>query len=184
MFAVIKTGGKQYRVASGDVIRVEKISGDAGAEVEFSEVLMIGGDKGATVGQPLVAGAAVRATVLDQARGPKIIVFKKKRRQNYRRRKGHRQDLTVVRIADIYPPGAERKPVAAAPAPRPAAKPVEAKPAKAAKPAKPAEKAARPAKKPAAKKPAAKKAKEPTKKPAKAAKPKAGTKAKTGKEKK
>ena len=88
-----------------------------------------------TAPPPLVAGAAVRATVLDQARGPKIIVFKKKRRQNYRRRKGHRQDLTVVRIADIYPPGAERKPVAAAPAPKPAAKPAAeveaAKPAKA-----------------------------------------------------
>jgi large subunit ribosomal protein L21 len=176
MFAVIRTGGKQYRVASGDVIRVEKIPGDAGAEVEFSEVLMIESDEGPTVGQPLVTGAAVRATVLDQARGPKIIVFKKKRRQNYRRRKGHRQDLTVVRIADIYPPGAERKPVTA----KPAAEAGEATPAKAAKPPK---KAARAEEKAAVKKPAAKKAKEPAKKPAaKAAKPKA--KAKTAKEKK
>jgi large subunit ribosomal protein L21 len=97
MFAVIKTGGKQYRVASGDVIKVEKLEAEAGATVTLDQVLMAG-DK---VGTPLVAGATVSAEVVAQDRGPKIIVFKKKRRQNYRRKNGHRQDLTVLRITDI-----------------------------------------------------------------------------------
>ena len=87
MYAVIKTGGKQYKVASGDVLKIEKIAGEAGKEVVFNEVLAI--DE--TVGTPLVAGASVKATVLKQARDAKIIVFKKKRRQNYRRKNGHRQ---------------------------------------------------------------------------------------------
>jgi large subunit ribosomal protein L21 len=97
MFAVIKTGGKQYRVASGDVIKVEKLEAEAGSTVTLDQVLMAG-DK---VGTPLVAGATVSAEVVAQDRGPKIIVFKKKRRQNYRRKNGHRQDLTVLRITDI-----------------------------------------------------------------------------------
>jgi large subunit ribosomal protein L21 len=105
MFAVLKTGGKQYKVAKDDVIKVEKLAGEAGDKVEFKEILMLGGAKDdgsdAVVGTPLVAGASVKAEVLEQGRGEKIIVFKKKRRQNYRRKKGHRQDLTVLRILDI-----------------------------------------------------------------------------------
>ena len=97
MFAVIKTGGKQYRVASGDVIKVEKLEGEAGATIALDQVLMVGD----TIGTPLVAGASVSAEVIAQDRGPKIIVFKKKRRQNYRRKNGHRQDLTVLRITEI-----------------------------------------------------------------------------------
>ena len=105
MFAVIKTGGKQYKVAKDDVIKVEKLAGSAGDKVEFKEILMLGGAKedgsDAVVGTPLVSGASVKAEVLEQGRGDKIIVFKKKRRHNYRRKKGHRQDLTVVKILDI-----------------------------------------------------------------------------------
>jgi large subunit ribosomal protein L21 len=102
MFAVIKTGGKQYRVASGDVIKVEKLEVEAGATIALDQVLMLGGEGlEAAVGTPLVAGATVSAEVIAQDRGPKIIVFKKKRRQNYRRKNGHRQDLTVLRITGI-----------------------------------------------------------------------------------
>lgn len=102
MFAVIRTGGKQYRVAENDVIRVERLDGDAGASLTLSDVLMVGGQGAdAKVGAPLIAGASVTAEVLEQGRGPKIIVFKKKRRQNYRRKKGHRQDVTVLRITGI-----------------------------------------------------------------------------------
>jgi large subunit ribosomal protein L21 len=97
MFAVIKTGGKQYRVASGDVIKVEKLEGEAGATIALDQVLMVGD----TIGTPLVAGATVSAEVIAQDRGPKVIIFKKKRRQNYRRKNGHRQDLTVLRITEI-----------------------------------------------------------------------------------
>jgi large subunit ribosomal protein L21 len=97
MFAVIKTGGKQYRVASGDVIKVEKLEAEAGSTVTLDQVLMVDGK----IGTPLVADATVSAEVVAQDRGPKIIVFKKKRRQNYRRKNGHRQDLTVLRITDI-----------------------------------------------------------------------------------
>jgi large subunit ribosomal protein L21 len=97
MFAVIQTGGKQYKVASGDVIRVEKLAGEAGSELVLDQVLMVG-DK---IGAPVVAGASVKATVVAQARGEKIIVFKKRRRQNSRRKNGHRQDLTILRITDI-----------------------------------------------------------------------------------
>ena len=101
MYAVIKTGGKQYKVAKNDVILVEKLPGEAGATVELSEVLLVGDEKGQTVGSPLVAGAHVAATVLEQTRGDKIIVFKKKRRKNYRRKRGHRQPATEIRIKDI-----------------------------------------------------------------------------------
>ncbi len=97
MFAVIQTGGKQYKVAMDDVIRVEKLAGEAGSEVVLDQVLMVG-DK---IGAPVVAGALVKATVVAQARGEKIIVFKKRRRQNSRRKNGHRQDLTILRITDI-----------------------------------------------------------------------------------
>lgn len=101
MYAVIKTGGKQYKVAKNDVIEVEKLAGEAGKSISLDEVLLVADDKGVTVGAPMVDGASVSATVLEQARGKKVVVFKKKRRQNYRRKAGHRQDLTVLRIADI-----------------------------------------------------------------------------------
>lgn len=97
MFAVIKTGGKQYKVAPNDVIRVEKLPGQAGDTVTLDQVLLVG-DK---VGTPLVAGASVTATLLEQTRAEKVIIFKKKRRQNYRRKKGHRQELSVLRITGI-----------------------------------------------------------------------------------
>ncbi|MFN8723550.1 MAG: 50S ribosomal protein L21 [Rhodospirillales bacterium] len=101
MFAVIRTGGKQYKVASGDVIEVEKLEGENGATLTLDQVLMVFDGGTATVGTPIVAGATVTAELVRQARGPKIIIFKKKRRQNYRRKKGHRQDLTVLRITGI-----------------------------------------------------------------------------------
>ena len=97
MYAVIKTGGKQYKVASGDVVKLEKIAGEEGKEVVFNEVLALDD----TVGTPLVSGASVKATVLKQARDAKVIVFKKKRRQNYRCKNGHRQSVTIVKITDI-----------------------------------------------------------------------------------
>ncbi|MBI2239280.1 MAG: 50S ribosomal protein L21 [Magnetospirillum gryphiswaldense] len=97
MFAVIQTGGKQYKVANGDVIRVEKLAGEAGGSVVLDQVLMVG----EKIGAPLVAGAKVTAEVVAQARGPKLIVFKKRRRQNSRRKNGHRQDITILRITDI-----------------------------------------------------------------------------------
>jgi large subunit ribosomal protein L21 len=101
MFAVIRTGGKQYKVAKDDVIAVEKLAGEPGAAIEFAEVLMVGEGAAVATGAPLVAGASVSATILDQRRGAKIIVFKKKRRKNYRRKKGHRQYETVLRITGI-----------------------------------------------------------------------------------
>ena len=97
MYAVIKTGGKQYKVATGDVVKIEKIAGEEGKEVIFNEVLALG----ETVGTPLVAGASVKATVLKQAKDAKVIIFKKKRRHNYRRKNGHRQNITLVKITDV-----------------------------------------------------------------------------------
>ena len=97
MYAVIKTGGKQYRVASGDVIKIEKIAGEEGKEVVFNEVLALGD----SIGTPLVVGASVKALILKQAKDAKVIVFKKKRRQNYRRKNGHRQNITLVKITDV-----------------------------------------------------------------------------------
>ena len=97
MFAVIKTGGKQYKVTSGDVIKVEKLNAQEGAEVIFNEVLAL--DE--KIGKPLVKGASVKATVLKQAKDAKVIIFKKKRRQNYRRKNGHRQQITLVKILDV-----------------------------------------------------------------------------------
>ncbi len=101
MYAIIKTGGKQYKVAANDVIKVEKIAAQAGETVKLEEVLMVAGDGAPKVGAPLVEGASVTAEVLEQAKGDKVIIFKKKRRHNYRRKNGHRQNLTVLRIKDI-----------------------------------------------------------------------------------
>ncbi len=101
MFAIVKTGGKQYRVAPGDQIVVERLVGDVGAEISLDQVLAISnGDSGA-IGRPTLADASVRARIIQQPRGTKVIVFKKKRRKNYRRKHGHRQELTVLRIEEI-----------------------------------------------------------------------------------
>ncbi len=157
MFAVIKTGGKQYKVAKGDVLIVERLDSEDGKTITFDEVLMMGeGDK-ITVGAPTIAGATVTADLLETRKGAKVIIFKKKRRKDYRRTKGHRQVETVVRVTDILAKGA--KPAAKKAAAKPAAKKADDKAAPKAAPAKkaPAKKAAT-AKKAPAKKPAAKKA--------------------------
>jgi large subunit ribosomal protein L21 len=106
MFAVIRTGGKQYRVAAEDVIKVDKVSGEAGEIVQFGEVLVVGGDN-VTLGAPTVSGASVAAEVLQQGRGPKVIAFKKRRRKNSRRKRGHRQEFTLVRVTEILTDGAK-----------------------------------------------------------------------------
>lgn len=148
MYAVIKTGGKQYKVAAADTLTIEKLTAEAGEIVVFPEVLMVGGDAGITVGAPLVEGASVAAEVVRQARGPKVISFRKRRRQNSKRKKGHRQDLTIVRIAEILTGGAKptvtSKAAIAAATEKPAkaekaAKTEAAKPAKAEAAAAPAE---------------------------------------------
>ena len=108
MFAVIRTGGKQYKVAPNDVIAVEKLAGEPGATVELAEVLMVGDGAAVSTGTPLLAGASVSATLVEQRRADKIIVFKKKRRQNYRRKNGHRQYQTLLRITGINAEGAPR----------------------------------------------------------------------------
>ncbi|MFZ3584599.1 50S ribosomal protein L21 [Loktanella sp. DJP18] len=111
MFAVLKTGGKQYRVQSGDVLRVEKLDAQAGDEIQFNDVLMVGD----TIGAPLVEGAGVKATVIDQIKGPKTINFVKRRRKHgSQRKKGHRQQLTLVRIGDILESGADKSGIRAA----------------------------------------------------------------------
>ena len=163
MFAVIRTGGKQYKVAENDVIVIEKLLADAGDDIDFTDVLALNDGAVTTFGKPGVAGALVTAEVLEQARGDKVIIFKKKRRQNYRRKNGHRQDLTVVRITGILA-DASKRPERKAKAPKPAAEPVAAapagkqvkKPAAAKKAAAPKAKAPAAAKKPAAKKAAPK----------------------------
>jgi large subunit ribosomal protein L21 len=104
MFAVFKTGGKQYRVAAEDVLKIDKVKGDPGEIVEFGEVLVVGGDS-VVLGTPTVSGATVAAEVLDQARGAKIIAFKKRRRKNSRRKRGHRQEFTLLRITEILTEG-------------------------------------------------------------------------------
>ena len=104
MFAVFKTGGKQYRVAAEDVLKVDKVKGEPGEIVEFGEVLVVGGDS-VTLGAPTVAGATVAAEVLEQGRGAKIIAFKKRRRKNSRRKIGHRQEFTLLRITEILTDG-------------------------------------------------------------------------------
>ncbi len=101
MFAVIKTGGKQYKVQKDDKFEIEKLDVKAGDKITWDEVLIVGDDKKSSIGAPFVKGASVIAEVVDHVRGPKIVVFKKKRRQNYRRKKGHRQDLTLVQIKEI-----------------------------------------------------------------------------------
>jgi len=177
MFAVVRTGGKQYRVAENDVIVVEKLDGDAGEVIVLGDVLAVGDDKAQTIGTPTVSGASVAAQVLEQTRGDKIIVFKKKRRQGYRRKRGHRQQLTALRVTEILTGGKKPSPAKAKPAtktedkPKSEAKKSEAKKSEAKKPtakkpaatadAKPAAKKAEAkpaAKKPAAEKPVAKKA--------------------------
>lgn len=164
MFAVIKTGAKQYKVAVGDVIKVEKLDGEAGSTVSLDHVLMVGDDKGVKVGTPTISGTSVTAEILEQARAAKIIVFKKKRRQNYRRKAGHRQEQTVLRITDIGKAAAKKAAPkkAAAKTEEPKAKaevkkaPAKKAPAKKAEVKKVEAKKA-PAKKAAAKKPTAKK---------------------------
>ncbi len=159
MYAVIKTGGKQYKVATDDLIAVEKLAGKAGDKVVIGDVLMLSGSKGdgsdAVVGTPMIEGASVAAEVVEQGRGDKIIVFKKKRRHNYRRKKGHRQSLTTLRILEILENGK-----AIAKAEKKAATKAKAKTAKEEAPAE------------------AKEAKTPETKPKTAAKPKAAPKAK------
>ncbi len=164
MFAVIRTGGKQYRVAPNDIIKVERLAGEPGEIVELGEVLLLGGGGGSPqTGKPTIAGAAVAAEVLDHTRGDKILVFKKKRRKNYRRTKGHRQALTLLRITEILTDGkkpskvvkAEPKKAAPKKAEAKKAEPKKAAPKKAAKKPEAKKAAKAPAKKPAAKKPAA-----------------------------
>ncbi|MCT4684417.1 MAG: 50S ribosomal protein L21 [Roseicyclus sp.] len=114
MFAVLKTGGKQYKVQAGDVLRVEKLAAEAGETVQFNEILMLGGDT-PSVGSPMITGAAVQATVIDQIKGEKLIHYVKRRRKHSsQRKKGHRQQLTLVRITDILASGAEASGVKAA----------------------------------------------------------------------
>ena len=114
MYAVMKTGGKQYKVAKDDTFSVEKLAANAGDTVQFNDVLMIGGDK-VTIGSPMIAGAAVQAEVIDQVRGPKLINFKKRRRKHSsQRKKGHRQDLTMIKITDILASGGDKSGVMAA----------------------------------------------------------------------
>jgi large subunit ribosomal protein L21 len=100
-YAVIRTGGKQYRVTPGDVLRVERLGGEVGAAVEFTEVLLTGGDDAVRIGTPLLEGVRVRGEIVGQGRDRKILVYKKKRRKNYRRRRGHRQSVTSVRVTEI-----------------------------------------------------------------------------------
>ncbi|HEY7643683.1 MAG TPA: 50S ribosomal protein L21 [Hyphomicrobiales bacterium] len=114
MYAVIRTGGKQYRVAPEDVLDIEKIPGNAGDIVEFADVLMVAGDGDPEIGSPLISGASVAAELVEHHRGEKIIIFKKKRRQNYRRKQGHRQNLTTIRVTEILTGGAKPSKKAAA----------------------------------------------------------------------
>jgi len=100
-YAVIRTGGKQYRVSPGDLLRIERLEGDVGSAVEFAEVLLAAADDAVRIGTPLVSGALVRGTIVAQGRDRKILILKKKRRKNYRRRRGHRQSITTVRVTEI-----------------------------------------------------------------------------------
>jgi large subunit ribosomal protein L21 len=151
MFAVIKTGGKQYRVAAQDMLKVDRLAGEPGQIVQFGEVLLVGGDS-VTLGSPTIAGASVAAEVLEQGRGPKIIAFKKRRRKNSRRKRGFRAEFTLVRITEILTDGQAPTMTASVRRANPKPAPVEAaaedaddaapKAAKAAK--KPAKKPAKP----------------------------------------
>ena len=172
MFAVIKTGGKQYRVAEDQLLRIERIAGEPGQIVQLGEVLVLGGDS-PQLGTPTVAGASVAAEVVEQSRGAKVIAFKKRRRKNSRRRRGHRQEFTLLRVTEILTDGA--KPSQTARPKREPKKPVAAAPAEAGEP----DEAKRPKTKAGPKtrartKPAKKPAKSPAKKPQK---PKSGGKA-------
>jgi large subunit ribosomal protein L21 len=166
MFAVIKTGGKQYRVAAEDKIRIDGIDREPGDIVEFGEVLMLGGDN-VQVGAPTVAGAMVAGEVLQHTRGEKVIAFKKRRRKNSRRKRGYRHDYTVIRITEILTEGQKPSKVAK-PRPEPKAKPkaAEAEGTEAETKVAPKAKAKAPVKKAAAKKPAAKAPAKKTAKPA------------------
>jgi large subunit ribosomal protein L21 len=155
MFAVIKAGGKQYRVAEDQVLKVEGIKGEPGTIVQLGDVIMLGGDT-PQLGSPMVAGASVAAEIIEHGRGPKVIAFKKRRRKNSRRKRGHRQDFVLIRISEILTEGA--KPTKG-PKPKPEAK-AKAKAAEGDdaedQPKAKSKAAKKPAKKPAAKKPAAK----------------------------
>jgi len=155
MFAVIKTGGKQYRVAAEDVIRVDRLDGQPGEIVEFGEVLVVGGDT-PQLGTPVVAGATVAGEVLQHTRGDKVIAFKKRRRKNSRRKRGYRHEFSVIRITEILTGGAKPSKTAA---PRPKREPKPKAEAEAAPAAEASPEAKKPARKPAkaaAKKPATK----------------------------
>lgn len=146
MFAVIETGGKQYKVAHNDVIRVERLPGKQGDKISLGKVLLLGGDKAPKVGAPYLSNTAVTAEIMEQTRGDKVRIFKKKRRKGYRRTRGHRQNLTVLRITGIAGQEAPKAPKKEAPAKaekKPAAKtaPKKAAPAKAEKQAAPKPKA-------------------------------------------
>ena len=168
MFAVIRTGGKQYRVAPNDVIEIEKIAGKPGDIVELSEVILLGGDGGPQTGSPTIAGALVAAELIEQKRGDKIIVFKKKRRKNYRRKNGHRQFLTALRITEILTDGKKPSKQAAKPEPKKAERAktekTKSEPKPAAKKAEAKDAAQKPATRTAAKAPAKKPAAKPKKK--------------------
>jgi large subunit ribosomal protein L21 len=173
MFAVIKTGGKQYRVAPNDVLAVARVAGEPGTIAQLRDVLMVGGDN-LLMGNPMVAGASVAVEVLEHKRGRKVITFKKRRRKNSRRKRGYRDEMTLVRIAEILTDGKE-------PTVKATPRPVKAKPAEAAAPeGEGAPKKAKAEKKPATKKAAAKPAAKaaPKKAPAKKAAAKPAAKAK------
>ena len=177
MYALVRTGGKQYRVTKDDTILVDRIAADEGAEVILDDVVMLGDGDKVTIGNPRVEGAAVRATVVSQTRGPKIIIFRRKRRKNHRRTQGHRQDPTLLKITAIAEDGKSLKPEAA-PTKKAAAK--KAAPKAAAKKAAAKKAAPKAAAKKAGAKKAAPKAEakaEPKKAGAKKAAPKAKTKA-------
>jgi len=143
MYAVIKTGGKQYKVAAGDKLKVEKLAGEVGSKVILDKILMLADGDAITIGSPLVAGAKVNATVVSHGRGDKVMIFKFRRRKHYRKTQGHRQSYTEILIDDVNGKGAAAKPASVKSAP---AKPAPAKEAAVAKPA------AKAAKTPAAKK--------------------------------
>jgi large subunit ribosomal protein L21 len=134
MYAIIESGGKQHRVAPGDVVAVERLDGEPGAKVKLDKVLLVTTDQGTEIGQPLVDGAVVQATVVSQDRGRKILIFKKKRRKKFRRRQGHRQSITRLMIDRIDAKGVKGE-AAQAEAPKAAAKPAAKKPKAAPKPA-------------------------------------------------
>ena len=151
MFAVIKTGGKQYRVTAQDTLKVDRLAGEPGEIVQFGDVLMVGGNS-VTVGTPTITGASVAAEVLEQGRGPKIIAFKKRRRKNSRRRRGFRAEFTLVRITEILTDGQAPTLTKSVRREYPKPAPVAAAAEEAEEGAKPETKAkAKPAKKPAAK---------------------------------